>query len=333
MNPQANGGEALIPEHWLLGSDDPTTRRQMEDLLSSARAPMAGWRRNFGLVRTLETSDLEGEVAKLIETGCPCVHVLVDGGAPGLDLRLKAKAPPLERYRVVVRRFHDESKLRLVDELAGPDAWPLLAWHFDGRRSVPELPISPEFEALAREHSSAFQAWASSLSEEDRTAFDDLFGDDLPGHDNADPLDDQPQPGDGGQLPGLDLTVGLWIPPVSMTMPAALAAQSDGAEPTWKEVCRWAGPSWTVALQSKDGRSPRPLKMTLTLNLFGHDVDEIQLWMIPPRGIPIKLKIGRVTGAIQRDTQVTFEQPLPAGGLSESDLADAEVRLVRVHTR
>jgi hypothetical protein len=310
-----------IPEYWLVASDDAVTRQRLDDLLKSMHAPMAAWRQQNGLVRTLETAQLTAEVQRLVGAGSPCVHVVLDGGAPDLDLRLKAQVPPLERYRVVVRRLHDESTQRLLAELAEPDAWSLLQWHFGGHQSIPALPASPRSETLALEHESAFRAWADSLTEEDRESLDDLFGaanSDPAQAEVGEPLRDQPEAGAGWEVPDLPvIEEGYWV-----VLPMPLAAQARGMGPTWEEQGRWDGPgrAWTVILSGQSW----PVRTRVTLHCPGDwsRADDIQVWMIPKAGLPLKVKMGRVEGGQKR---ATLEQVVPDVTLDVEQRAGMQV--------
>lgn len=313
--------QGSIPECWLIASDDAATRQKLEELLKSVHAPMAVWRKQNGLVRTLETAQLTAEVQRLVRAGSPCVHVVLDGGAPDLDLRLKAQVPPLERYRVVVRRLHDESTRLLLAELAEPDAWPLLQWHFGGHQSIPALPASPKSETLALEHESAFMAWADSLTEADRETLDDLFGAANPDPAQAEvrgPLRDQPEAGSGWNVPDLPvIEEGQWV-----ALPMPLAAQARRVGPAWEEQGRWEGRGrdWTVILSGQSW--PAQSKVTLHCPGSWSSADDIQVWMIPKAGLPLKIKMGKVAGGQQR---VTLEQVLPDVTLDVEQRAGMQV--------
>lgn len=173
----------LMPEYYLLSSDDQAECTQVLDWLKTLPEPMLKWRLQYGFVRTLPPDRLLLEAKQLIDNGSPCVHVFLHGGEPNLDLQLKRLVPPLLRERLQQRKWINVDKLsdiaqkHLLVRLITPDSGPLLAWHF-GRHghTAPDRHFPPELRQAESDQYEAFAQWVASLTNDDLEVFDDAYG-------------------------------------------------------------------------------------------------------------------------------------------------------------
>lgn len=169
----------LMPEYYLLSSDDQAECTRVLDWLKTLPEPMLKWRLKYDFVRTLPPDRLLLEAQQLIDRGSPCVHVFLHGGEPDLGFRLRSLPPPQQRHRMNVEKLSDIAQQHLLIKLITPDSWPLLAWHF-GRhgQTAPDRHFPPELTQAESEQHEALAQWVASLTPDDLEDFDDAYGTD-----------------------------------------------------------------------------------------------------------------------------------------------------------
>lgn len=231
----------LQPKRWLVASADRALIQQVRDALSKVEpevAPLAAWRLKFGLLKLIETNALEREMRECLRDPGTGLRVHADIEPVLFDRLIESAVESGEDFRVGFNRLSAASVIDLLDELAKPDAWVMLAWVMSGRQRVPRLPCEPPCDD---EHAQAFRAWAD--------AYERALGPDGLAALHEAIVPDEVPPGDqeaatGADWRALELPVfeeGQWVRPEEA--PQLLAAESDDATAWWVPRITWHGPT------------------------------------------------------------------------------------------